>query len=157
MTIRPANPEDADGITRVFLDSAEHHARLDPDRYCVPDSAAISERYREGRQHPPYSESTTLVADLDGEIAGFVDARISQSPDPMHRDVHFCHIVEIAVSTQHQSHSIGARLLAAAEDWGRTHGAEFALLEYLAVNTRAGEFYQRVGYGLASINAMKRL
>src|SRR5215469_5345925 len=94
----------------------------------------ISARYREGRQHPPQTEgeSITLVADLGGEIVGFIDARLERSPDPMHREMLYCHIVEIAVGIAHQSQGIGRRLLEAAEDWGREHGAELASLEYLA-------------------------
>jgi hypothetical protein len=44
------------------------------------------------------------------------------------------------------------------EDWGRRECAEFALLEYLAADGRAGGFYQRrMGYRVASITAIKRL
>jgi hypothetical protein len=31
--IRLAVSEDADGIARTFLESAEYHARIDPERY----------------------------------------------------------------------------------------------------------------------------
>jgi len=40
ITIRPAVPEDAEGIARTFLESAEAHARLDPERYLAQPSAA---------------------------------------------------------------------------------------------------------------------
>jgi ribosomal protein S18 acetylase RimI-like enzyme len=100
----------------------------------------------------------TLVAELSGEIVGFIDAQLEQSLDLMHRDMIYCHIAEIAVSYRHQSQGIGGRLLRAAEDWGRRQGAEFASLEYHAANIRAGSFYQhRMGYRLASITAIKRL
>jgi ribosomal protein S18 acetylase RimI-like enzyme len=160
ITIRPAVSADADGITRTFLESAEYHAGLDPERYFVPDFAEISARYREGRQHPPDAdeEGTTLVAELRGEIVGFVDARLFRSPDPMHREMLYCHIVEIAVSRRYQSQGIGERLLAAAEDWGRGQGAKLASLEYLAANARAASFYQRrMGYHVAAVTAIKRL
>jgi ribosomal protein S18 acetylase RimI-like enzyme len=160
ITIRPAVSEDADAITRTYLESAEHHARLDPERYFVPAVEAISARYREGRQHPPDAgaEGITFVAELGGEIVGFIDARLDRSPDPMHREMIYCHVIEIAVSGRHQNRGIGGELLRAAEEWGRQQGAEFASLEYLAVNTRAGEFYQRrMGYRAASITAIKRL
>ena len=64
ITIRPARPQDADAITRTYMESAEHHARLDPQRYSIPAAAEIAARYREGRQHPPPTEgaSMTLVA-----------------------------------------------------------------------------------------------
>jgi ribosomal protein S18 acetylase RimI-like enzyme len=160
ITIRPAVAEDADGIARTYLESAEHHARLDPERYWVPAVEAISARYREGRQHPQDAgaESITLVAELSGEIVGFIDARLERSADAMHREMIYCHVAEIAVSSRRQNQGIGGRLLQAVEDWGRRQGAEFASLEYHAANTRAGEFYQRnMGYRVVSITTIKRL
>jgi len=158
ITIRPALSEDADGITRVYLESAEHHARLDPERCWIPPATAISARYREARQHPPDAEQAiTLVAELSGEMVGFVDARLERLPDPMLREFLYCHIEEIAVSSRHRNQGIGGRLLEAAENWGRRQGAEFASLYYLAANTRAGALYQRMGYGVAAMKAIKRL
>jgi ribosomal protein S18 acetylase RimI-like enzyme len=158
--IRPAAPKDADGIARTFLESAEYHAELDPERYSIPAAETMSSRYREGRQHlsDTGGKVTTLVAELSGEIVGFIDARLEQSPDAMHREMIYCVIAEIAVSREHRSQGIGGRLLRAAEDWGRQLGAEFALLEYHSANTRASLFYQeRMGYRPASITAIKRL
>src|SRR5205085_4079634 len=36
LQIRPVVPADAEGIARTFLESAQYHARLDPDRYLLP-------------------------------------------------------------------------------------------------------------------------
>ena len=85
--IRPAVAEDADLIARTFLGSAEHHAALDPARYVLASLEAVSTRYRYAQQHPPEAgaEVITLVAELCGEIVGFVDATLDRSPDPMHR------------------------------------------------------------------------
>jgi ribosomal protein S18 acetylase RimI-like enzyme len=160
ITIRPAVSEDADGIVGPYLESAEHHARLDPERYFVPAAETVAARYREGRQHPSGAgaEAITLVAELGGGIVGFVDARLDRSPDAMHREMIYCHIVEIAVRGRHQSQGIGEQLLRAAEEWGRRHGATIAALEYNGANTRAGEFYQRrMGYRVGSITAIKCL
>jgi ribosomal protein S18 acetylase RimI-like enzyme len=159
ITIRPAVSHDAEGITRVYFESAEYHARLDAERYWIPDAKQISARYREGRQ-PAASgtgEAVTLVAERNSEIVGFVDTRLTRSPDPMHREMLYCHIVEIAVSTRQQGQGIGEQLLRAAEDWGRRQGAEYASLEYLAANQRASLFYERLGYHAASVTAIKRL
>jgi ribosomal protein S18 acetylase RimI-like enzyme len=158
--IRPAVPDDADGIARTFLESAEYHAELDPERYLTPAVETISARYREGRQHPSHAgrKAITLVAELSGEIVGFIDARLEQSLDAMHREMTYCHIAEIGVRCGHRNRGIGGRLLQEAEDWGHRLGAEFASLEYHAANTRASLFYQgRMGYRLASITAIKRL
>jgi ribosomal protein S18 acetylase RimI-like enzyme len=158
--VRSAISSDADGIALVFVESALQHARLDPDRYAVPAIASISARYRTGEQHGTHvsTSNVTLVAELSGEIVGFVDARLDGSSDPMHRDLLYCHIGEIAVSAKCRSRGIGGRLLRAAEDWGRRHGAEFAYLEYHVDNPRAGEFYQRrMGYRVAALAAIRRL
>ena len=157
--IRPAVAEDAGGIARTFLESAEHHANLDSELYFVPAIETIAARYSEGRQHPAEerAESITLVAELSGEIVGFIDARLYQPTDAMHRQMIYCLVSEIAVRREHQRHGIGGQLLQAVEDWGRQQGAEFAVLEYHAANARAAAFYQRMRYRLASITAIRRL
>jgi GNAT superfamily N-acetyltransferase len=160
ITIRPAIAEDADGIACTLLESAYHHASLDPARYRVPSFEVVSARYRDGKQHPldAGAKAITLVAELRGEIVGFVDALLERSPDPMHRELVYCHIAEIAVRRQDQSQGIGGRLLQSAEAWGRQHGADFASLEYHTANTTADKFYQqRMGYRAAHITAIKRL
>lgn len=160
VTIRRAVPEDAEGITCTYLESAEHHAGLDSELYRVPAAETITARYREGRQHPldESEASVTLVAELSGEIVGFIDARLFQPLDAMHREMVLCLVSEIAVARRNQKQGIGGKLLQAAEDWGRGQGAEFAILEYHPANTRAGMFYQRhMGYRISSLTAIKRL
>jgi len=158
--IRSAVSEDADGIARTFLESVEYHAELDPERYSTPALETISSRYREALKHRSRvdSEVITLVAELGGEIVGFIDAGLERSPDPMHREMIYCHIAEIAVRSGHRNKGIGGRLLGAAEDWGRRMGAALASLEYHVANKRASFFYQeRMGYHPAAVIAIKRL
>ncbi len=154
--IRPAVPADADGIVRVFLESAEYHARLDPERFIVPVAEAIVPRYREAQRED--SGTITFVAELNRQVVGFLDARLGRSTDAMHRELVYCFVVDIAITDVCRSQGIGAQLLGAAEDWGRVQGAEFASLEYLVQNTRAAAFYrERMGYRVASTTAIKRL
>lgn len=160
ITIRPAGPEDAEKIAWIFLASARYHAGLDPERYAVPAIAGVSARYRDGRQYLSENRAPaiTLVAEVAGEVVGFVDARLEQSHDPMHREMTYCDIAEIAVSGGHQRQGIGRQLLSAAEEWGRLRGATFASLEYHIANKRAGAFYQRrMGYSVAATILIKRL
>jgi ribosomal protein S18 acetylase RimI-like enzyme len=142
--IRLATPADDEAILRIYLQSAHHHAAIDPERYRIP---TIVNR----------SKDQTLVAELNSEVVGFADLRLDRSPDPMHRDLLYCHIVEIAVDENHRSQGIGAALMQAAEAWGRSRGAQLISLEYNAANPRAGEFYERQGYQIASITAIKRI
>src|SRR6476646_6706628 len=130
--IRVASAEDIPNIAATFLESAQYHAHLDPERYSVPELETISARYQEARQHPADVEekSITLVAEFNRAIVGFIDVRLERSPDLMHREMTYCHIAEIAVSTRYQHRGIGEQLLRAAEEWGRGQGATFASLEY---------------------------
>lgn len=159
ISVRAAVSKDGDAIARIFIESAKYHVALDPERYSVPAVETISARYRKGRQHPPDAseKAITLVAELSDEIVGFLDARLDQSPDPMHRKISYCHVAEIAVSRRHQKQGIGGRLLRAAEQWARQQGAEFASLEYHAANTGASLFYGQHKYCAAHIIAVKRL
>ena len=156
--IRPATAADAEGITRVYLESAEHHAAIDPARYCIPGPGSILERYRTGGQHPRHGpDCITFVAEIDGGVAGFVDARIERPFDAMHRPMVYCYVAEIAVAADRRSQGIGRLLMEAAEQWGREHGAEAVSLEYNSKNPRAASFYERIGYEAATVLALKWL
>jgi GNAT superfamily N-acetyltransferase len=159
ITIRSAVAADAEGIANAFLESAEQHAGFDPERYWLPPIETVSARYREPRQRRPDADEVdiTLVAELKGEIVGFADARLERSPDPMHREMIYCHVAEIAVSRRHRNRGIGRQLLRAVEEWGSRHGAAFASLEYHAANASVSAFYRRSGYSVASITSIKRL
>jgi GNAT superfamily N-acetyltransferase len=157
-TICEACSDDAEGIARTFLESAAYHASLDPERYSMPALEMIAARYRETLQPPSQGRrEATLIAEVDGEIVGFIDVRLERSPDLMHRDITYCHVSEIAVRSDLRGQGIGCRLLDAAEGWGREAGAEFASLEFHAENKRADLFYEQRGYHPASITAIKRL
>lgn len=157
--IRPANPNDAGGIARTFLESADHHAHLDPERYEAPAAESVSEHYGRGPYAPEWAANCiTLVAESNTEIVGFIDLRLEQPPDLMHRRIIYCHVAEIAVRSEFRGQGIGRELLKAGEDWGRARGAQFASLEFETNNTRAGHFYQHhMGYSVASLTAIKRL
>ena len=160
LAIRPANSADCAAIARIFLESSEHHASLDPELFYIPDLAKITERYREGLQHPggKGDECITFVAEFHGEVVGFIDVRLDRPSDPMHREMVFCHAVELAVRQKFRRRGIGAELLHAAEQWGRQRGAHIALLEYNRANTKAGEFYRlRMDYRVSSITVIKKL
>jgi ribosomal protein S18 acetylase RimI-like enzyme len=156
--IRPATPEDAEAITRIYTQSAEHHARMDPERNHVPDQTAIAERYRTGRQHPDEeTESVTLISEMDGSVVGFLDARVVRPFDPMYRPLTYCFVADIAVAEEHRSEGVGEKLMRACEDWAKEQGAGFVSLEHHVSNTRAAAFYERLGYRSASVVAIKRL
>jgi hypothetical protein len=74
VTIRPAALGDAEGIARTLLESAEHHAGLDGERYWVPPADTLLTRYRDRLRCPDARVlEVMLVAADGGEIVGFVE------------------------------------------------------------------------------------
>jgi GNAT superfamily N-acetyltransferase len=156
--IRQATPEDAEAILFIYMQSAELHARLDPDRNHVPDRAEILERYRTGAQHPEDSvAAVTLVAEETGQVVGFLDARLTKPFDPMYRPATYCFIADVAVAEAQRGKGVGRALLKAVEQWAAEQGAEFVLLEYHAGNERAVRLYEELGYRSGSVVAVKVL
>lgn len=159
--IRCATPEDAEAITFIYMQSAELHARLDPDRNHVPDQAEIEERYRTGAQHPEDAKaSITLVAEDAGRLVGFLDARIIEAYDafdPMYRPATYCFVADVGVDEERRREGIGRALMHAIEQWAQEWDADFLLLEYHVGNTPAATLYERLGFRSGSMVACKRL
>jgi len=158
VSIRRVTPEDAEAILFIYMQSAELHARLDPERNHTPGREEILERYRTGAQHPEDSiAAVTLVAEEAGQVVGFLDARLTKPFDPMYRPATYCFIADVAVAEEHRGRGVGRALMEAVEKWAAESGAEFVLLEYHAGNERAAEFYAELGYRSGSVVAVKRL
>jgi GNAT superfamily N-acetyltransferase len=142
----------------VYMESAEHHARIDPEHCYVPDPAAIEERYRLGRQHPESElAAVTLVAEVDGAIVGFLDAQLQVPFDPMLRPITYCFVADVAVAASRRSQGIGEQLMRAIEGWAREHGADSVSLIYNVGNPRAADLYARLGYTAGSVGMKKRI
>jgi ribosomal protein S18 acetylase RimI-like enzyme len=151
MIVRPAMPDDVERIVEVWFDSARHHAELSPERCHLPPRESIVERYRGGEQFPPgVSECITLVAETEAGVVGFIDAWISTPFDPMVQPMRYCFIADLAVAESQRSSGIGEQLLRGAEEWSKTHDARYVVLEVNDRNTRAIDFYARIGYESAA-------
>ncbi|HYL69435.1 MAG TPA: ribosomal protein S18-alanine N-acetyltransferase [Candidatus Limnocylindria bacterium] len=85
-------------------------------------------------------EMAGWVAEDEGKVAGFLVAR---------RVAADFEILNFAVRPDARRHGIGAALLRAALDWGKTFQAEKAMLEVRASNDAALRFYERFGFQIA--------
>jgi GNAT superfamily N-acetyltransferase len=83
-----------------------------------------------------------IVADVEGHVAGWLHAAISESveADP------YVAIVGLVVDRGHRRHGIGRRLLAEAEKWAREQRCTVVRLRSSAARTAAHRFYEHVGY-----------
>lgn len=138
-------PADADGLARVYVSSAAHHARLDPGFYRVPTMDAVAERYRSGPAGP---RPDLLVAELDGRIVGMAVLAELTPPGPasMIAPVRTAS-VEVAVLDGHRGRGVGSLLMHAAEHAARTREVRRVMLDAASANDEALRFYRaRLGY-----------
>lgn len=144
-TVRPAKPEDAPAIARVHVRSWQVAYRgLVPD--VVLD--ALSTEHREDSWRKRLAEdgdaSFTLVAELNGDVAGFCSVTApSRDDDAGDRT---CEVTAIYVDPDAWRAGVGRALLDAALNQLRQDGCEEATLWVFAQNAGANAFYERFGF-----------
>ncbi|HEV3233664.1 MAG TPA: GNAT family N-acetyltransferase [Candidatus Dormibacteraeota bacterium] len=154
--VRPATADDAEPLAAVYVDSAEHHLRLDPSLYTQHTLGEITERYR--RRLPLGDDAEILVADIAGEVVGWVEIQLRPpGGEPrMLRDALTAEI-DIAVLSDYRGARIGSDLLAAAEEWAAARHVEFMTVEVHTANVDAARFYQdHHGWRTAGLFMLKR-
>lgn len=142
VSVRPARAEDAEALAEVYIESAEHHMRLDPSIYAHPDLDKMISRYQE-RVASGDPDSEIVVAERKGRVIGFVDIQLRR-PDGhprMIRDAVSAE-VDIAVLDDWRGRGVGTRLMDAAEDWAVEHGADLVTVSVHVANVDAVRFYQ---------------
>ncbi len=83
-----------------------------------------------------------FVADLDGEVVGYIHA----APYDTLYTGHMKNIISLAVSTTHKRLGVGKALLARAEEWAKETGAVGIRLNSSNYRTAAHRFYEACGY-----------
>lgn len=137
--------DDAHALARVYIASAEYHAKIDPSAYRTPDPNSVTAHYQELLRDDAAGVS---VADSPaGAIVGMVQVRIA-SAAPEHSMLRPRRIaeVEIAVLAEHRRAGVGRRLLADAERWATERDAQVVVLDMLTANIDAFRFYEAEGY-----------
>jgi aminoglycoside 6'-N-acetyltransferase len=145
IAIRPAIPEDAPAEAELEHGSAIHHASIDPDRWQVPtlDAVAASRRYWHGTD----PRAAAFVAEAGGHVVGMVELWLRRPKDAANAQIARVRAhLSIVVAPEWRGHGVGTELMAAAEAWARTAGAERMTLGMDAANTGARRLYERLGY-----------
>jgi GNAT superfamily N-acetyltransferase len=138
--IRPAQSNDAVEISRIHVEAwrdayaallpAEYLARLDPRIEAARWNRSASSRLE-----------NTLVADADGEIAGYAII----GPARGQRDQPAGEIYALYVETDWREQGVGRALIEAAFDRFRKRGLGQAVIWCLEGNFAARGFYERCG------------
>jgi GNAT superfamily N-acetyltransferase len=160
--IRPPRPGDGEGMARVWLSAGAYYAGLDPAHFQVPSADGLAESF-EADPGPRGQDALQLVAELDGEVAGWVTAHIEHPAASMaYRFVRESgwtrlFIDALVVDQVLWRHGIGTALLKAAESWGGDRDADVVRLNTYAEGPGAVPFDERHGYRRRSILFQKPL
>jgi GNAT superfamily N-acetyltransferase len=98
---------------------------VDGDRITAPD---VGERLRTGE---------FILAKSGDQIVGSVYVELRRPR---------CYVGLLAVEPSRQKQGVGTRLMAAAEEYGRAHGAEAMDLQIVNLREEMARFYARHGY-----------
>jgi GNAT superfamily N-acetyltransferase len=131
--IRPGTAADAEGVARVHVETwqAAYAHALPAEEL---QSMSPADRVEQWRQWPP------IVAELDGEIVGFVSVGASRSDDADGE------LFAIYVHPGHWSTGVGRALMEAGEAELRRLGHRNVVLWVLDDNPRARRFYELAGW-----------
>lgn len=103
--------------------------------------------------HDEDGDFLVVAESQDGEIVGFLGAHV-QDHYISGRDAY---VGEVAVAHSDEGAGVGRALLDAAEAWARSMGCERFTLQTGAANTRAREFYRRLGFVEEDVSLAKEL
>jgi hypothetical protein len=81
VTVREARDIDAHGITRIGLENSAYYSRLAPEIFRMPDEEGFVEFTADDGEWRALPTSLALVADVDGDIAGYLEASLQEPMD----------------------------------------------------------------------------
>lgn len=164
ITIREAQDTDAAGIARIGLENSAYHVRLAPDIFRMPDEDGFVEFIANDTEWRALSTSLALVAEVDGEIAGYLEATLQEPVESARwqgqRDLgeFRLHINYVGTSDKLKRQGVGTRLVEEAEAWGRSQGAKVATLDTYINSPLSVPFWEgRMGYERQAIIFRKTL
>jgi GNAT superfamily N-acetyltransferase len=155
--IRPVTLDDLEVLIDIYLDTARHHAAIDPEVFHVPDRVAIEVRLRrriEGR-----GVTGEYVAAMIGDaMVGSASVDIADPPTAgnMTRTVPTAEF-GVSVVDGWRGRGIGRALIAHLEGWATDHGVERMVLNVSAANEGAIRLYHELGYRDFDLSMLKSL
>jgi GNAT superfamily N-acetyltransferase len=163
VSVRPARPGDEQGLVALHEEMGGYYAELAPQHFRRPDvDGLVAELAGELRE--PRADVLVLVAEADGQIVGALWASLVRPPADAARQIvrdvaAVCVRIDYVVTHgDRRRQGVGARLVDAAEAWGRTQGAVLAEASTYRPSPLSFPFWtRRMGYEERSVNLQKRL
>ncbi|KKU90151.1 MAG: GCN5-related N-acetyltransferase [Candidatus Yanofskybacteria bacterium GW2011_GWA1_48_10] len=156
MIIREYKPEDKEGIEKCSFELQELEKELDPEMRI--NSIEINRAYVELLLDKMEKRGGQIfVADQDHKIAGFISIAHGSQPLPYENFEKYIYVYDVVVLSEFRKQGIGERLMNRALDFGKEQKADHIILDVLAKNKVAADFYRKRGFREGSISMLKKL
>ena len=151
ITIRPATPDDYEGLLQVLRELDEHHLAEHPELFRRPDGPSRAREYIEELIQNP--DKFLLVAEEAGAVLGFAEGLILRAGNfPVLKPRSWVHLDNIAVLEARRGCGIGKLLLAEVRRWAAGRGLSRIELKVYRFNEGARAFYDGQGFRELSAN-----
>jgi len=164
ITVRGFQPGDGVGISQISLDNGAYYARIAPEHFKQPNEEGLAEFIEDDSEWRQTEENLALVADIDGEVAGYLEASLQAPMETARwqsqRDLGEPRLLINYVGTAdaHKRMGVATRLVEAAEEWGRARGAVAAVCDTYIESLVSVPFWEeRMGYARRAIIFRKPL
>lgn len=145
VTIRRAERRDVEALGRLGAMLMRTHYAFDQHRFLPPGESPESGYGWFLGTLLDSSESCVLVAEDEGEVAGYVYAELEpMSWKELRGPAGFVHDVAVREESRHSG--VAAELMRAAIDWLREHGAPRVILWTATPNQPAQRLFQALGF-----------
>jgi GNAT superfamily N-acetyltransferase len=143
--IRPAQTQDIPAIQALYRLLDQHHVALCPDVFQLLETDARPDSLiQEWLDNP---EATYLVAEVAGEVVGFLNVRKMSSPDlPIFQLRAWAHVENAVVAPAYRGQGLGQALFDAAILWAKAQGLTRMQTQVWTANEAARAFYAERGF-----------
>ena len=144
--IRAVTSDDLETLIDIYLDTARHHASLDPSWFHVPSRADVGARLTRPITDQG-DEGIYVAAILDGRMVGSATMYTDDLPPPgaMQRPIRSAEF-GVSVRDGARSRGIGRALIGHLETWAAEHGVQRIVLNVAEANADAIRLYHALGY-----------
>jgi GNAT superfamily N-acetyltransferase len=140
---RDATQQDVDRVVELWAEHVDFHAQCDP-RFLRTEGSEVGFA-QHLRTKLAESDYLLLVAEIDGEVVGFLNGELSAYPPCFAHHAHGF-IDNLAVSPQRQRAGVGTALLEKAMAWFSAKGVSTVEGRVLLANPVAMAFWQKTEF-----------
>jgi GNAT superfamily N-acetyltransferase len=162
ISLRSPGKADALSLARIWVENCRYYAEMDPDSFQVPNEDGLIEWF-ESFFDNAREDQLSLVAEVDGEVVGSIEARLLRPVEDANRQMlrelgeNRLSVEALIVDRAHWRSGVGTALMEAAEVWAKERGAAQSGTYTYIDSPVSVPFYEKLGYIRRSINLRKPL